>query len=106
MNANGRKLRISAVTEVTMKDPDIVVKQGLSGYNKMKPGGLVRMANNISFEIPQIPAGLIKKSVSVPWGRAKIPEVRQCKEQDPKEKERCLRFYQRREASRQSSRAW
>ena len=59
----------------------------------MKPGGLVWMAYNISLEIPEIPAGLIKKSVSVPWGGAEIPEVRQYKEQDPKEKERCLRLY-------------
>lgn len=79
--------------EQLQKAPDIVVKQGLSGNNKMKPGGLVWMANNISLEIPEIPAGLIEKSVSVPWGRAKIPEVRQYKEQDPKEKERCLRLY-------------
>ena len=69
------------------------MKQGLSRNNAMKPSRLVWVANNISLEVPEIPAGLVKKSVSVPWGRAKIPEVRQYKEQDPEEKERCLRLY-------------
>jgi hypothetical protein len=58
----------------------------------MKPSRLKRMANNIAFQIPEIPSRLIKKSVSVPRRRAKIPEMGNYKEQNPEQEERCLRF--------------
>ena len=60
------------------------MKQGLSRNNNMEPGRLIWMTDNITLQIPEVPAGLVKKSVSVPWGRAEIPEVRDYKEQDPK----------------------
>ena len=61
----------------------------------MKPGRLIWMTDNITFQIPEIPAGLVEKSVSVPWRGAEIPEVRDYKKQDPEEKEGCFRPYQR-----------
>jgi hypothetical protein len=33
------------------------------------------MANNITLEIPKIPAGLVKKRISVPRRSAEIPQV-------------------------------
>jgi hypothetical protein len=56
----------------------------------MKPGWLIWMTDNITFKIPEVPAGLIEKSVSVPRRGAEIPEVRDYKEQDPEKKECCF----------------
>src|SRR4249919_3229123 len=55
----------------------------------MKPRGLIWMTDNITFQIPEIPAGLIEKGVSVPGRCPEIPEVRDYKKQDAKDKERC-----------------
>ena len=71
----------------------------------MEPGWLIRMTDNITFKIPEVPAGLIEKSVSVPRRGAEIPEVREYKKQDPKEKECCFWICQRLEAASQLPRA-
>src|SRR6266498_4046397 len=82
------------------------MKQRLSRNNAMKPGCLIWMTDNISFQVPEIPAGLIKKSVSVPRGRMEIPEVRNYKEQDPKKKECCFWFNYRPKTGCQATRVW
>ena len=53
----------------------------------MKPCRLIRMTDNIIFEIPEVPSGLVKKRVSVPGSRPEIPKVRDDEEQDPEQKE-------------------
>src|SRR6476659_5307886 len=68
--------------EQLQKSPNIVMKQRLSRNNNMEPGWLIWMTDNISFQVPEIPAGLVKKRVSVPRGGAEIPEVRNYKKQD------------------------
>ena len=68
------------------------MKQGLSRNNKMKPGRLIWMADNVALQIPEVPAGLIEKCVSVPGRSAEVPEVRNYKEQDPEQKEYCFRL--------------
>ena len=70
------------------------MKQGFPRNREMKPRGLVRMTDNISFQVPEIPAGLIEQGVAVPWRCPKIPEVRDYKEQDPKKKERCFGIHE------------
>ena len=67
------------------KEPQyIIMKQGFPRNREMKPGGLIWMIDNISFQVPEVPAGLVEKSVPVPWRSAEIPEVREYKKQDPK----------------------
>src|SRR6476659_11495650 len=81
------------------------MKQGFPRNREMKPRGLIWMANNISFQVPEVPARLVKKSVSVPRRNAEIPEMRNYKKQDPKEKERCFWVCQRLETASQLPRA-
>jgi hypothetical protein len=78
------------------------MKQGLSRNNNMEPGWLIWMTDNVTFKIPEVPAGLIEKSVPVPWRGAEIPEMRNYKEYDTEEKEGCLRPYQGLQTSRQA----
>jgi hypothetical protein len=72
----------------------------------MKPSRLVWMTDNIAFEIPEIPSGLVKKRVSVPRGGAEIPQMRNYKEKDPEQEECCFRLYKKPETSRHSVWAW
>src|SRR5580765_4290997 len=81
------------------------MKQRFPRNREMKPGGLIWMIDNISFQVPEVPAGLIEKSVPVPGRSAEIPEVREYKKQDPKEKECCFWLCQRRETAGQLPRA-
>ena len=81
------------------------MKQGLSRNNNMKPGRLIWMTNNIILQVPEIPAGLVEKCVPVPRRSAEIPEVRDYKKQDPKEKECCFWICQRLETASQFPRA-
>ena len=87
--------------EQLQKSPDVIMKQSLSRNNNMKPRGLIWMTDNITLQIPEVPAGLVEKRVSVPWRSAEIPEVRNYKKQDPKEKECCFRIGQRLETASQ-----
>jgi hypothetical protein len=72
----------------------------------MKPRGLIWMTDNITFQIPEIPAGLIEKGVAVPRRCPEIPKVRDYKKQNPKEKERRFWVYQRLKTTRQFPGAW
>ena len=71
----------------------------------MKPRGLIWMTDNISFQVPEVPTGLVEKSVPVPWRSVEIPEMRDYKKQDPKEKERCFGVCQGSETASQLPRA-
>src|SRR5262245_30657866 len=71
----------------------------------MKPIRLVRMAYNVALHEPEIPAGLVKPSISVPWRSTEIPEMRNNKKQDPKKKECCFWICQRLQTASQLPRA-
>lgn len=53
----------------------------------VKPSRLIWVTDNVTLEVPEIPSGLVKERVAVPRGRAKIPKVRNYKEQDPEQNE-------------------
>src|SRR4029077_12778274 len=91
--------------EQLQKAPDVIMKQSLSRNDNMKPGRLIRMTDNVTLQIPEVPARFVKKGISVPWRRAEIPEVRDYKKQDPKEKECCFWVCQRLETASQLPRA-
>ena len=67
------------------------MKERFTGEDRrVKPSRLKRMTDDVAFQKPQVPSGLVEKSVSVPWRCAEIPQVRYYKEQGPEEKERCF----------------
>lgn len=72
----------------------------------MKPGRLEGMTDNVGFEIPEIPAGLVEKGIPVPRGRTEIPEMRDHEEYDPTEKEHCFRRSYGLETCREPLWAW
>src|SRR6476469_2831468 len=71
----------------------------------MKPCRLIWMTDDVAFEVQEVTSGLVEKSVPVPWRRAEVPEMRDYKKQDPKEKERCFWVCQRLETASQLPRA-
>ena len=89
-NKQRRFIRQDVKAEQAKKSPDIIMKQGFSRNREMKPRGLIWMTDNITFQIPEVPAGLVEKGVAVPRRCPEIPEVRDYKKQDPKEKECCF----------------
>ena len=51
------------------------MKNGFAGNGNMKPCRLKGMTDNGILQEVQIPAGLIKKSVSIPGRRVEMPEM-------------------------------
>lgn len=82
------------------------MEQGFARNNAMIPGRLVWMTDNVAFQIPEVIARLVKKSVSVPRRRVEIPEVCDYKEQNPEQKERGFWLYQGSEAGGQGTGLW
>ncbi len=69
------------------------MKQSLSRDREMKPRRLIWMIDNIGFEVPKVPSGLVEERISVPRCRVEIPQVRDYEEQDPEQKECWFRVY-------------
>lgn len=72
----------------------------------MEPSRLIWVTDDITFEVPEVPSGLIEECVPVPGRCAEIPEVRDDKKQNPKEEECCFWIGERLETDSQLPPVW
>jgi hypothetical protein len=58
------------------ESPNIIVKQSFSRNREMKPSRLIWVTDNVTLEVPKVPSGLVKQSVS-PFQGA-VPKFQRC----------------------------
>ena len=77
---------------------NVIMEKGLPGNNeriRMKTSRLKRMPDHVILQVQEIDRRIIEKTVPIPRRGAKIPKVRDYKEHEPEQKERCFRLYPR-----------